>query len=667
MIELEQTRSVDATRWSRLGQATASLALTGAALGWWATLGDARNASFVVQNLLIEADRSTMIVGMAAGVSLAVLIALVGLIWKRWAAVPMLARLSAIVAPLGVLALLPALLVPSAWYRNPLPCLVLLSGLVLLFERVLRAWLRELSPSGWQPFEVPRGRWLGRLSRVLPLSIVLLGASGFAAFMLYYSVQQHQRLNTAAYDLGIYDNLMFTAISGAPFRSTVLLGPDGGSYLVGHAEFAMLLFAPLYWLWPRAEMLLTLQAVALGFAAVPLYFFARTQLTRGAAVLLALAYLLYAPLHGSCLYDFHWLPISIIFQFTLYFALATRRNWLFALCYVVLTLIREDVSVGLAVLGLFLLLSGIRPKLGLFMAVCSTLSFIGIRFGVMMLAGSWVFPNLLYGQLVAPGEQGFGSVIKTLLTNPAYVVGTLLDPKKYAYFLHLFAPLAFLPLRRALLVLLICGATMFTFLTTAYEPTVSISFQYSAHWIPYLFAAVVLMLGVISKGAEGALRRRAVLGALVLGVTTHSYVFGAILQHETYVGGFLPVPYKMTQVEKETYAQLRRVVAKIPPQASVAATEMEVPHVSNRFSIYTLGSFHGDADYLLANRAAVSQGHRNVMKDAIARHDYGLVTNVGPFYLFKRGTETPGTDEALQALGVRAHRAKNRKQEGTKP
>jgi hypothetical protein len=40
----------------------------------------------------------------------------------------------------------------------------------------------------------------------------------------------------------------------------------------------MLLFVPLYWLWPSAEMLLTVQAVALGFAAVPLYLFARTQL-----------------------------------------------------------------------------------------------------------------------------------------------------------------------------------------------------------------------------------------------------------------------------------------------------------------------------------------------------------------------------------------------------
>jgi uncharacterized membrane protein len=276
----------------------------------------------------------------------------------------------------------------------------------------------------------------------------------------------------------------------------------------------------------------------------------------------------------------------------------------------------------------------------------------------MMLAGSWVFPNLLYGQIVVPGEHSFGSVIKTLITNPSYVVGTLLDPKKLNYFLHLMAPLAFLPLRRALLVLLIAGGTMFTFLTTAYEPTVSINFQYPAHWIPYLFAAVVLMLGVLSKPADGAIRRRAALGAVVFGVMTHSYVFGAILQHETYVGGFLPLPYKITDAERKTYASLRKIVAKIPPQAAVAATDMEVPHVSNRVSVYTLSSIHADADYLLVNRDAILSQTRTVLRDATSRNDYGLVGHEGPFYLFKRGMVTDGTEEALRALGVSSNRPK---------
>jgi uncharacterized membrane protein len=664
MIELQQLRSLEATRWSRLALAVARLAVCAATIGWSSALGKGATSSLLLQNVQLPQDRSLVLASMAAGVGLALLMTVVALIWKRWPAVAWVERWGIALAPIAVLAFLPTLLVPSVWFRTPLPMLAMLAGLVLLLERALRAWLREFSPGFAALNSLPRFKLPVRVRRFAPIAIVVLSAAAFSAFVFYYSRQQHQRLNTAAYDLGIYDNLMFTAMSGEPFRSTVLLGPDGPSYLVGHAEFAMVLFTPIYWLWPRAETLLALQAVAIGFAAVPLYLFARTQLTRGTAVVLALSYLLYAPLHGSCFYDFHWLPITLIFQFSLYFAIARRRTWLFVACYLVLTLIREDVSVGLTVLGAFLLLSGNRPKLGLAMMFFSATSFVAIRFGVMLWAGSFVFPNLLYGQLVAPGESGFGSVVRTLVTNPAYVLNTVLEPKKLNYFLHLLAPLAFLPLRRPLLVLLICGGTLFTFLTTAYDPTVSINFQYPVHWIPYLFAAVILMLGELSKRLDGTIRRRAALGALLFGVTTHSYVFGAVLQHETFVGGFLPVPYQITPQEKATYAALRRIIAKIPPQASVAATDMEVPHVSNRFSVFTLRSHHGDADYLLVNKSAVTSEARTLLKDALAHNDYGLVADDAPFYLFKRElVDAPGTDEALRALGLRA---KDRKHERDK-
>lgn len=663
MIELSQTRSLESWRWSRLAQATAGLSLSAAAIAWSLALGDGNTPSFLVRNTMAQTERRALLLAVAAGALLALLVVLALLIGKRWAALRTIERISTAIAPLAVFAFLPVLLVPRAWFNDPLPFLAMLTGLVLLLERLLRAWLAEFSPLFATLPDVFSGKWLLRVRRFLPAALVLGGAGGFSAFVWYFSVQQHQRLSTAPYDLGIYDNLMFTAISGEPFRSTVLFGSEGGNYLAGHAEFAMLLFAPLYWLWPRAETLLTLQAVALGFAAVPLYLFARTQLPRGSAAALALAYLLYAPLHGSCFYDFHWLPISIIFQFTLYFAIATHRTWLFAVCYVILTLIREDVSVGLAVLGTFLLVSGIRPKLGLMMAIVSAIAFVVIRFGIMTLAGNWVFPSLIYGQLVIPGEQGFGSVIKTLITNPSYVVGTLLESKKLTYLLHLMAPLAFLPLRRALLVLLICGGTIFTFLTTAYDPTISINFQYPAHWIPYLFAAAVLMLGVLSKGLDGSVRRRAALGAVLFGVITHSYVFGAVLQQETYVGGFLPIPFEISQSERETYAALRKVVAKIPREASVAASDQTVPHVSNRYSVYTLSVGHGDADYLLLDRRMLSEPMRKIVTDAISRSDYGLVIKKGRFYLFKRGDITPGTEDALQALGIGTSHLRQRTQD----
>ena len=78
---------------------------------------------------------------------------------------------------------------------------------------------------------------------------------------------------------------------------------------------------------------------------------------------------------------------------------------------------------------------------------------------------------------------------------------TLLKEEKLVYFLHMLGPLALLPARRWALLFLAVPGFAFSLLTTGYAPTLSIAFQYTCHAIPYIFAASVLMLRVIARGA----------------------------------------------------------------------------------------------------------------------------------------------------------------------
>src|SRR5207244_13318321 len=147
--------------------------------------------------------------------------------------------------------------------------------------------------------------------------------------------------------------------------------------------------------------------------------------------------------------------------------------------------------------------------------------------------------------------------------------------------------------------LLAAPGFVFSLLTTAYPPTISIAFQYTCHAIPYIFAASVLMLRVMSRGEEGTLRRRAALGAVVLGVLAHSYVFGAVLQHTTFVGGFSKIEFEITPTAWRPCQTIKRLAAMIPERASVAASETEVPHVSWHADVYTLKDGPHAADYVL--------------------------------------------------------------------
>jgi uncharacterized membrane protein len=642
-----------------VARSLATLAGAGASaalFGWSFTLSGGLTA-FLTKNEVTHVEGQRALVALAAGAAAPALVALLAA-GRGGGGAARLGRAADVASPFAVLFALPALFDYAAWHDAPLTYLVALTLVALGFERLLHRALVALGPDAFEGAARAYARRRRLWGRWAPLAVVLAAAAGYAAYMGHYSLLNHRRFGTSSFDLAIYDNLIFNATRGEPFRTTILFGPGGGNNLASHAEFAVVAFAPVYALFPRAETLLVLQSVLLGFAAVPLYLFAATQVPRWTAALVACAYLFYAPLHGPNFYDFHWLPLAVFFHFWLYYAIATRRTWLVVGALAMLYALREDIAVGLTALGVFLALTGARPRLGTALAAVSALWFVVDKFVIMPWAGKWWFANM-YKDLFPKGESGYGSILKTIATNPFYTLSTLLKEGKVVYLLHLLAPLALLPARRLSLLLLASHAVLFTVLTTGYAPTISIAFQYTTHWIPYLFGGAVLVLRRL--GAEGgAARRRAALGAVCLATLSHSYVFGAVLQRHVFVGGFRKIAFDMGADEWRRYHSFREVAALIPREATVAATDAESPHVSARPTAYSLRDHHGDAEYLLVSKDGLDYGGaRKNLEDALGRNVYGLVKrDAYGLYLFKRGAELPGTDEAIESLGLKPKRKK---------
>lgn len=639
--------------WARLALPAMKLCAAGYSVALFIQLCalkvSARN-DFLFRNTLNKTSRTRLIITLGVGL-LVPLLLMVPLLLRRPRDAARVERAASLLAPLSLLFLLVPLTSVQFSRDNPLLYLLLLSIMGLCLEPMMRRsldvvrWLRARYTLPRDPYRV---RWWERPA--VPFGVVCVAALAYGFINSHYTILTHQRFGTAAFDLGIYDNLMYNAMHGHLFRSPVLFGPAGGNYLAGHAEFAMLLFVPFYALHQGPETLLILQSFLLGLAAIPLYLLATTHLPRGISAVIAVGYLLFAPLHGPNFYDFHWLPLAIFFYFWLFYAIARRKTWLVVVTVVILLAVREDVAIGVVVVGLFLLLTGERPRLGFILAVTAGVWFVLDRFVIMPLAGSWWFQNV-YNDLFADGEATFAGVIKTLITNPVYVFTTLERLDKLMYALHMLAPVLFLPLRRLATVVLLFPGFFFTLLSSNYPPVVSIAFQYTTHWIPFLFLGVVVGLVLLTRRAGPHGRQAAVVTfAVVLGC--HSFCFGALLQHERFTGGFQEIRFTMTPAEKQRYADLRALTAMIPRSASVAATENETPHVSARRVVYSLRQAPGPVDYLLVGRSHIG-GTGQYLIAAFAGESYGLVASKGDeLYLFKRGPKTAGTDEAKIKLGV---------------
>jgi hypothetical protein len=136
-------------------------------------------------------------------------------------------------------------------------------------------------------------------------------------------------------------------------------------------------------------------------------------------------------------------------------------------------------------------------------------------------------------------------------------------------------------------------------------------------------------------------------------VVAHSYTFGVVFQPRAFPGGGGKVAPSLTKKEATSYANVRDLARMIPKQASVVATEYEVPLVTWHPETYSACIADPDADYALVVRdhfhLPVGKDHFRAM---FKRNPFVLVARKGEAYLFKRGATTPETKTALRDLGL---------------
>jgi uncharacterized membrane protein len=608
-----------------------------------ASLGPAAMARFVSGNELPPEARALLLRVMGCGGGVALLVG--ALLWRSRGAAAVW-EASRRLAPGLLAALLPPLLNWRAWEGRELHFLVT-AGLLVLGIRALVPVALSARPIG-----VPWPRPLGAPS--LSLGIVCVAALGYIVYFGHHTIAHHRNLGSQSFDLGLENNALWNLVHGGPFlKSSPFSGPEG-SLLGYHAIFFAYVLAPLYALHQDPETLLAVQALLIGTAALPLFLWGRAYVGEAAAATCALCYLLYPPLHGANLYDFHYVAIAPSFLWATLWALEARRDRLAAIGAALCLLLREDVAASLAVVGLYLLLSGRRPRAGALVAAASALYFVAVKFVVMPAAEP--DPSFLYAWagLLPAGERSFAAVLKTVAGNPVYALGTLLTLPKLVYVLHLMVPLAFLPLRRPLGLLFILPGTFFTLLSTGYAPFTRISFQYTSHWTSFLFPALALALCRPGRSPcpdplpPGA--RKAALAALVAGTFVCSHQYGAVLQGHTARAGFDPFRFGTTDLDRARRRELQDLIAAVPPRAKVAASETVVPHVSSRPDAYTLRLGVYDAEYLLFSLVPTAAGEVERAREALADGRFGVVVTGSHFVLARRGHDTAGNAAVLEHL-----------------
>lgn len=455
---------------------------------------------------------------------------------------------------------------------------------------------------------------------------VLLGLKIFVFLVLILQILsvlgRHHHFLTFSFDLGIFDQAVWSLSKFHVAYDTVR---DLPSLFGDHLEFTLVLFAPLYWLFDRAETLLITQVAAIFISGwyIKAYVFKKTD-DEIAGYMLFLAWVLSWQVSAALLFDFH--PLVIGACFLIVGLLKIEEGSLWGIAFLILALLsRETIAVYLTFIGLAISLNKRHRNLGISMMLLSPVYlYIGIKYLVPFLIDR-PYPYLgLY----------YGGSSTTFIEQ----IQSLLIPQKAILWTYFWLPAVFcIKYLTAWIVLLPAWGERFL----SVRPD---------HWLPlnhYNMIPLALTFWVLISRLNAKNIFIYSLTAFLIAIPS-----GIILHRENYMlfSWHQFSPFSLNSHEKEIY----KIMSAIPKDSSVVSHTVLIPHLSARKTIIDVATYHGgidninsieelspdyvlvDSNYQIDMSPFPPDRAENFIKEMKKSKKYQISESLDTIYLFKR-------------------------------
>jgi uncharacterized membrane protein len=496
----------------------------------------------------------------------------------------------------------------------------------------------------------------------------------FSAFFIVLLTSRQDAFLTAAEDMGIMDQAIWSVTHGQLLHQTICnvvsdtncYSAAGISRFAIHFEPVLFPVSLLYLIFSGPKTLLVFQTLVVASGAFPAFWLARLRLRNElAAAGIALVYLLYPAQQQATIFEFHAVTLTAAFLlFTLYFMYTRRTIWLFIFAILAMAC-KEEIPLVIAFFGLWSIIFQQRWRSGL---------------GLLLLAMAWVGVTLLVYRIFSPTGhpllasryaylgKGPIEIARNILLHPfSLIYQHVLEHSHRQYLRILLAPVGYVPLLAPWILVLAVPLLAVNLFSSDPNQYLGI-FQYSAEIVPVLIFATIEGIVVIIWGlqwfsnrlrerykrpqqasekpvtAPGRLGRW--LRPVALTILTGFVLFTVVQQDYPY--GSLPFSrgFSWPQVTAhDTLAQ--RFIDMIPASASVSAQSSLVPHLSERNSVYLFPYQDDRAEYIFLDITSFtypffSSQYTSEVKKLLLSGNYGVVAAQDGYLLLKKGLPAPG-------------------------
>lgn len=431
-----------------------------------------------------------------------------------------------------------------------------------------------------------------------------------------------------------------------------------------HFTPALLLWLPLYVLFPSPATLLVLQVTLITLSGLVLYVLACQHLERRPAVLITASFYGANGVIGPALGNFYDLCQLPLFMFSLMLALEKQWWGLFVLWAGATLAIREDTGVVLFSFGLYLILSQRYSRIGIAVCVASLGYIFGVTHWVMPLFSEDVsrrFTIERFGQFVEDDQASTAKILWAMLSNPMLLLQELISPvgKTIRYLLGHWLPLAFVPAIASPVWLMTALPLAQLFLQRDTE-ALSINMRYATAVIPGLFYGVILWWSkhpALFKPLVQKFWVACICLSLFFTFTSNPHRAWFFLLPDS----FDPFIYVSPARQWQHVGEIQTLLRQIPQNASVSASRYILPHVANRRALLPFGRYSrlrfisdqqqtDKIDYIIADlwfpqqyQAAFGDARSEIRETlkhldrVLRRGEYGIVNYRQGVLLLQRG------------------------------
>lgn len=417
-------------------------------------------------------------------------------------------------------------------------------------------------------------------------------------YMTYVSFERHVHLFTGRFDLGNMDQTVWNTSRGVFFSLT---NPDGVSILsrlAVHADFILIVFAPFYYVWQDARVLLFFQSLVLACGGVFVYLLAlHFSKKHTLSLAFSISYFLNFWVQRQNLFDFHAVSLATTFIIASFYFLVKKRYVWFLVFLMCAFFTKENVYLVGLFFGTYLFLQD-KKFYGVmlsFVSICAFFAFVYF-FIPFFRGGEEHFALSFFGEL---GESPI-EFVQTLFYDPAKVFSVIFSYDRLLYYFRTFLPLGFLSLFSPYVLFALPEIAIY-----------SLSENENLRQIYYHYGAVVTAVSYITSifvVVKLISKKYLFFGAkfFVYYVITFSVI-------STWFYGVLPGsnrPYIATFEDgnAEEKREILTVLRSVSPELKVSATNNLAAHLSYRDYIYVFPHGVEDADAVLLYGASYAPG-----------------------------------------------------------